>query len=170
MYVCSLNPRVGPLNIIVLTRAPQERVSKGTTALLSGTIKPDLSSGPRSAQMSSFTPLPFPLTPWSETHDALLGLKDVQPSPLPASNPSKSFWIDSAPGLNPLAKEGSTGTLTNDADICIIGSGITGVSAAYHLSKILGHSSRLRDAPLKVVILDARDFCELRTRQRGRTC
>ena len=121
--------------------------------------------------MSSFTPLPFPLTPWSETHDALLGLKDVQPAPLPVPNPSKSFWIDSAPGLNPLAKEGSTGPLTNDADICIIGSGITGVSAAYHLSNILGESTHSLHTPLKIVILDARDFCELRTRSdSGRTC
>lgn len=54
---------------------------------------------------------------------------------LPVPNPTKSFWIDT-PGANPLAKEGSEGILTSDADVCIIGSGITGVSAAYHLAEL----------------------------------
>ncbi|KAJ7923506.1 FAD dependent oxidoreductase [Mycena leptocephala] len=68
-------------------------------------------------------------------------------SSLPVPNPTRSFWIDT-PGANPLAAEGSDGPFVDDADICIIGSGITGVSAAYHLAT----------APLRVVILEARDF------------
>ncbi|KAI0676177.1 FAD dependent oxidoreductase [Trametes maxima] len=86
-------------------------------------------------------------------------------APLPVPNPTKSFWIDS-PGANPLAKEGSTGPLTADADIAIIGSGITGVSAAYHLSRILdkvGNTAK----PLKIVILEARDFCSGATGRNG---
>jgi glycine/D-amino acid oxidase-like deaminating enzyme len=63
-----------------------------------------------------------------------------------------------APDANPLARVGSTGSLTADADICIIGSGITGVSVAYHLSKLLGDDATLQDA-LNIVILEARDFC-----------
>jgi cation diffusion facilitator CzcD-associated flavoprotein CzcO len=63
-----------------------------------------------------------------------------------------------APDVNPLARIGSTGPLTANADICIIGSGITGVSVAYHLSKLLGDDATLRDA-LNIVILEARDFC-----------
>jgi glycine/D-amino acid oxidase-like deaminating enzyme len=63
-----------------------------------------------------------------------------------------------APGVNPLARVGSTGPLTADADICIIGSGITGVSVAYHLSKLLGDDATLQRA-LNIVILEARDFC-----------
>jgi hypothetical protein len=51
------------------------------------------------------------------------------PANLPAPNPTKSFWIDSAPDANPLATEGSKGTLTRDADVCIIGSGITGMQS-----------------------------------------
>lgn len=49
------------------------------------------------------------------------------PANLPVPNPSKSFWIDSSPDANPLRAEGSTGSLTDDADVCIIGSGITGM-------------------------------------------
>ena len=108
------------------------------------------------------TSLPFPLTPYQEPHDALAGLKDTKPSPLPVSNPTRSFWLDSAPGVNPLAKEGSTGPLTSDADLCIIGSGITGISAAYHIARLVENRSCADSrAPLKVVILEARDFCKL---------
>lgn len=74
---------------------------------------------------------------------------------LPTPNPSKSFWTDSSPGCNPLAREGSEGALTSEADVCIIGSGITGISCAYHLSRMSPS-----DKPLKIAVLDARDFCK----------
>ncbi|KNZ78587.1 hypothetical protein J132_11157 [Termitomyces sp. J132] len=77
-------------------------------------------------------------------------------SGLPVVNSTRSFWIDT-PGANPLAKEGSDGELSVDADVCIIGSGITGVSAAYHLAKGLDARGR---GPSKTVILEARDFCQ----------
>jgi glycine/D-amino acid oxidase-like deaminating enzyme len=62
-----------------------------------------------------------------------------------------------------LAAEGSDGPFTGDADICIIGSGITGVSAAYHLALAAERGDLPRadnSGPLRVVILEARDFCE----------
>ena len=71
---------------------------------------------------------------------------------LPVPNATKSFWINT-PGANPLADEGSYGQLTPEADVCIIGSGISGVSAAYYLSK--------SESPLSVVLLEAREFCQL---------
>ncbi|KAG6815243.1 hypothetical protein H0H93_010465, partial [Arthromyces matolae] len=74
---------------------------------------------------------------------------------LPVPNSTHSFWINS-PGANPLAKEGSEGELTVDADVCIIGSGITGVSVAYHLAKSL---ALLEDGQITAVVLEARDFC-----------
>ena len=77
---------------------------------------------------------------------------------LPVFNSTRSFWMHGAPDVNPLARVGSTGPLTANADICIIGSGITGVSVAYHLSKLLGDDATLQDT-LNVVILEARDFC-----------
>ncbi|KAH8825315.1 hypothetical protein DL96DRAFT_1670461 [Flagelloscypha sp. PMI_526] len=58
--------------------------------------------------------------------------------------------------LNPLAEVGSQGILPTDADVCIIGSGITGISTAYHLSKLV---TKERNDPVKVVILEARKFC-----------
>ncbi|EPS94337.1 hypothetical protein FOMPIDRAFT_1026232 [Fomitopsis schrenkii] len=89
---------------------------------------------------------------------------DHGPAPLPVANWTKSFWIN-APGANPLAAEGSEGPLTQDADVCILGSGLTGVSAAYHLGKELEGQEDVEK--LKVVILDARDFCAGATGRNG---
>jgi hypothetical protein len=80
---------------------------------------------------------------------------------LPVHNATRSFWMAGAPGVNPLAREGSSGPLTTDADVCIIGSGITGVSVAYHLAELLKKNDEIRSDPFSVVILEARDFCEL---------
>ena len=78
---------------------------------------------------------------------------------LPVDSPTKSFWLDT-PGANPLADEGSIGPLTHEADVCIIGSGITGVSAAWHLSKMLEKEDlATRGSRMRVVILEAREFC-----------
>ncbi|KAH9964389.1 FAD dependent oxidoreductase [Lactifluus volemus] len=83
----------------------------------------------------------------------------------PVANPTRSFWTDATPGVNRLARAGSTGPLTVDADICIIGSGITGVSVAYHLSKLFGDDTS--QGKLSIVILEARDFCSGATGRNG---
>lgn len=78
---------------------------------------------------------------------------------LPVSNPTRSFWQTETLDGGPASDQGSEGELTSEADICIIGSGITGVSAAYHLARLFaleGNSSR----SARAVILDAREFCE----------
>ncbi|KAH9933172.1 FAD dependent oxidoreductase [Epithele typhae] len=54
--------------------------------------------------------------------------------------------------------EGSTGPLTPFADVCIIGSGISGLSAAYNLADEPG---------LGVVVFEARDFCSGATGRNG---
>ena len=64
-----------------------------------------------------------------------ISIDHTKPAGLPSSNSTRSFWVDSSPDASPLAREGSTGLLTTDADVCIIGSGITGVGVAYHLSQ-----------------------------------
>ena len=69
---------------------------------------------------------------------------------LPVDNPTKSFWLNT-PGVNPLAEVGSTGELTQEADVCIIGSGITGISTAWHLSNGSEKPS--------IAIFEAREFC-----------
>ncbi|KAF8966785.1 FAD dependent oxidoreductase-domain-containing protein [Flammula alnicola] len=88
---------------------------------------------------------------------------------LPVDSPTKSFWLDT-PGANPLAETGSTGELTRGADVCIIGGGMTGVSAAWHLSKLL-HEEVLESEGDKqkpsVVILEARQFCSGATGRNG---
>jgi hypothetical protein len=93
------------------------------------------------------------------------------PSFLPHPSPSKAFWTH--PGLskdwpqddsdpegdhyaNPLAREGSEGPIEHDADLVIVGAGITGVSIALELSKLV----RKEGERMKVVLLEARDFCK----------
>ncbi|KAJ7694589.1 FAD dependent oxidoreductase [Mycena rosella] len=86
------------------------------------------------------------------------------PADLPHPNPTHSFWTHT-PGANPLAGVGSTGALTDEADVCIIGAGITGVSAAYHFANTVGESAfpiPEGETKLRVVVLEARDFCEFR--------
>ncbi|KAI0640665.1 FAD dependent oxidoreductase [Trametes meyenii] len=120
------------------------------------------------ASLTAMAALPVFLNVLAE-HQAVLELPLAEGpgsrSPLPVSNPTKSFWVNS-PGANPLANEGSAGPLAADADIAIIGSGITGVSAAYHLSRILKEAGET-DKPLKIVILEARDFCSGATGRNG---
>lgn len=90
-----------------------------------------------------------------------------RPANLPSANPTRSFWTHSSSNANPLAREGSYGPLTTDADICIIGSGITGISVAYHLAEAVGNQTIDLDVPLRVVILEARDFCGGATGRNG---
>jgi hypothetical protein len=112
--------------------------------------------------MSSGSPsAPILLGQLEATLKAFEAHSHPKPASLPVPNPTRSFWIDS-PGANPLAAEGSEGPFTDDADVCIIGSGITGVSAAYHLSLAVERGDIPKgDKPLRVRILEARDFCEL---------
>ena len=93
------------------------------------------------------------------------GLQDVAGKLVgrPVDNPTKSFWLHSSQDANPLSNHGSTGPLTTDADVCIIGSGMTGSGTAWHLSKILEKENGGTTDPLKVVILEAREFGQSET-------
>jgi hypothetical protein len=104
--------------------------------------------------------LPVPLDKVSDETTCFESLRDLKPASLPVPNPTRPFWL-SPPEVNQLAQEGSEGELTNDADICIIGSGMTGISAAYHLVNRLKDGAENLRGPIKIVILEARDFCEL---------
>ena len=79
----------------------------------------------------------------------------LSPVALPAQNATRSFWLAS-PEDNPLAEEGGKGELTENAEVCIVGSGITGVSVAWHLSQTMKEYK----SKTNVVILEAREFCE----------
>ncbi|KXN84907.1 Gamma-glutamylputrescine oxidoreductase [Leucoagaricus sp. SymC.cos] len=103
---------------------------------------------------------PFPLS--DQSHDR------PSWSTLPIPNPTKSFWVDT-PGSNPLAREGSTGPLgfgDEEIDVCVIGSGITGISAVYHLQRFFGTQGDSEDER-KVVVLEAREFCSGATGRNG---
>ena len=65
----------------------------------------------------------------------IFSINHTKPAGLPSSNLTCSFWVDSSPDASLLVCEGSTGLLTTNADVCIIGSGITGIGMAYHLSQ-----------------------------------
>ncbi|KAF8634328.1 hypothetical protein AX15_000987 [Amanita polypyramis BW_CC] len=108
-----------------------------------------------------FAPFSFLLTLVYISHAQSINsqvLFDIAPDGLPVPNATKSLWIHS-PGANPLADEGSHGQLTQEVDVCIIGSGISGVSAAYHLSTT--------GLPFSVAILEAREFCSGATGRNG---
>lgn len=78
---------------------------------------------------------------------------------LPSLNSTNSFWLHLSPEESPLADVGSTGSLTQDADVCVIGSGITGVGVAWHLVKDFQESLE-ESAKMKIVLLEARQFCK----------
>ena len=103
--------------------------------------------------------LPIPLN-ILDAHEEAINLPPPQQQvPLPVPNSTRSFWFTSS-DVHPTPTEGSEGSLPQDTDICIIGSGISGVSAAYHLAKGLNRDRTLGgDSSLKAVILEAREFC-----------
>ncbi|THU98084.1 DAO-domain-containing protein [Dendrothele bispora CBS 962.96] len=99
-------------------------------------------------------------SPFLSTHQPT---SEHPPASLPVSNPTKSFWINT-PNANPLANEGSQGALTKEADVCVIGSGMAGISAVYHMANaVVGHSER----KLEAVVLEAREFCSGATGRNG---
>ena len=94
-----------------------------------------------------------------EHHDTTVEILDPRVS-LPSLNSTTSFWLDLPPEESPLANVGSTGSLTQDADICVIGSGITGVGVVWHLVRNL--QDGLEDGvKMKIVLLEARQFCKV---------
>jgi hypothetical protein len=118
-------------------------------------IYPLLVAGLAGAQsLAALSPLPLHDPPYDQVQATF----ELPSDSLPVPNSTHSFWMHGALGVNPLARVGSSGSLTTDADICILGSGLTGVSVAYHLSKLLGSDATLQRA-LNIVILEARDFC-----------
>ena len=81
---------------------------------------------------------------------------------LPVPNPTRSYWLNyPSPSVNELANEGSEDLLTSKVDVCIIGSGITGVGAAYYFAEAIKkmEGDPFVNEEFRVVVVEARDFC-----------
>ncbi|TKA69808.1 hypothetical protein B0A49_05857 [Cryomyces minteri] len=81
---------------------------------------------------------------------------------LPTPNPSFSFWHTEPSPL--LLRHRSTRDLPPYADVVIVGSGITGAAAAYHLA----HDERAKG--MSVLMLEAREACWGATGRNGGHC
>ncbi|KAF2725385.1 DAO-domain-containing protein [Polychaeton citri CBS 116435] len=90
-----------------------------------------------------------------------------EPCGLPVEDSSSSFWHSQPSPL--LTGHRSTRNLPATADVVIIGSGITGTSAAHHLLT-LGHDEAAPSKPLQVVMLEAREACWGATGRNGGHC
>lgn len=77
--------------------------------------------------------------------------KESKPAGLPVANSSKSFWHSEPNEF--LTGHRTTDNLPAYADVVIIGSGITGTSAARYLC----NDERVKDA--QIVMLEAREAC-----------
>jgi hypothetical protein len=77
---------------------------------------------------------------------------------LPVANATIPYWRTE---LHALDEHRTTEELPTECDIAIIGAGMTGVSTAYHISKLAG------DKTPSVVILEARQLCSGATGRNG---
>lgn len=77
---------------------------------------------------------------------------------LPVNNATVPYWRTE---LHALDEHRTTEELPTECDIAIIGAGMTGVSTAYHISKLAG------DKTPSVVILEARQLCSGATGRNG---
>lgn len=91
------------------------------------------------------------------------GMKSVSPVPCPLpTDPNKatvSYWMSTTP---PSTVPTSLPDPPSRTDIAIIGTGITGVSCAYHLLNTLSS-----DSASSILLLDAREFCSGATGRNG---
>nr|POE48976.1 putative oxidoreductase ordl [Quercus suber] len=83
---------------------------------------------------------------------------DAHQGPFPVSNATVPYWRCQ---LHPIDEYRSTVDLPAECDIAIIGAGMSGVAAAYHISQISGFSRP------SMVMLEAREVCSGATGRNG---
>lgn len=97
-----------------------------------------------------------------------IGIDDVPhtPAPLPSSSDKAtiSYWMATTPHHSLPA---SIDYLPEKTDVLIIGSGITGVSTAYHLVNAVPPSLPFTPSISKITIIEARSFCSGATGRNG---
>lgn len=93
------------------------------------------------------------------------------PAPAPTLAPLPSFWT--AHYTSPFQDTGATDPLPDEADVVVIGSGLTGVSAVdelvrLHLASSSSEHTHEEEQPtLRIVVLEARTFCSGATGRNG---
>ncbi|RMY59281.1 hypothetical protein D0865_02154 [Hortaea werneckii] len=80
---------------------------------------------------------------------------------LPASNPTKSYWIEAAE--SPLRHHRSTENLPESVDVVIVGAGYAGAATAYWIHKFTAATAKQP----QIAILEARDVCGCATGRNG---
>ncbi|KAG9659312.1 FAD dependent oxidoreductase, partial [Aureobasidium melanogenum] len=84
------------------------------------------------------------------------------PDGFPVPNSTLSYWRSDP---HPIDSYCSSEKLPSECDIAIIGSGMTGVSTAYHLSRL--HTADESGKKPSIVVLDARQVCSGATGRNG---
>ncbi|UNI22197.1 hypothetical protein JDV02_008108 [Purpureocillium takamizusanense] len=102
-------------------------------------------------------------------YNALLARASADPG-LPVPHPTSPYWLVDPP--YPTLADMQSGTLPRDADLVIIGSGITAAAAAKSFLEVsasasASSSSSSSSSPPRVVVLEARQLCSGATGRNG---
>ncbi|KAJ6442432.1 FAD dependent oxidoreductase [Purpureocillium lavendulum] len=84
---------------------------------------------------------------------------------LPVPSPTAPYWLADPP--HPALADMQSETLPREADVVIIGSGITAAAAAKSILEVSGSSSTSAAPPVRVVVLEARQLCSGATGRNG---
>lgn len=95
-------------------------------------------------------------------HDQDKDIQSENNNGFPVPNHTLSYWRSE---LHPIDSYCSSEELPLSCDIAIIGAGMTGVSTAYHLSRL--HAANNAGKKPSIVILDAREVCSGATGRNG---
>jgi hypothetical protein len=95
-------------------------------------------------------------------HDQAKDAQSDNNNGFPVPNPTSSYWRSE---LHPIDSYCTSEELPPECDIAIIGAGMTGVSTAYHLSRL--HDANPSAKKPSIVILDAREVCSGATGRNG---